>query len=415
MVITESKVNLVSNRLYNETLSQGRFTAAKNGRNPIYAQSGANFSSSYAAKENHSNSAKEKYFSSADENTRSSAYYGLFTYSRNAKLVADEGNTGNSYDINLANGSLADNPEVVSSGSDIAENAGINTINSNNNNKNNSLLYSTAREQIFLSILEILRRLSFRRDFEYFSNSYYNTANVLGNSNALSITNSDNASVWTIKETYSTFYKEAEYTSFSGNGTIVTADGMEVNFNVTMEMSRSYMEENTLTYITKFPKILTDPLVINLGCNAVDIQDKTFLFDLDCDGKEEEIAVLAKGCGYLALDHNGDGVINDGSELFGTLSGDGFKDLAAYDSDGNGWIDEADDVYKNLKVWTTDDSSKPILMSLKDADVGAVYLGSSKTQFDLKDNKNELKGRIRSSGIYLHEDGTAGTIQQVDF
>lgn len=414
MVISESKVNLASKRLYNEAFSQGRFTTAKNGRNRIYAQSGANFSSSYAAKENHSNSAKEKYFSSADENTRSSAYYGLFTYSRNAKLVADEGSTGNSSGVGMSNGSLTSNPEVDSSGNNIAENAGISTINSGNN-KNSSLLYGTAREQIFLSILEILRRLSFREDFEYFSNSYYNTANVSGDSNALSITNSDNASVWTIKETYSTFYKEAEYTSFSGSGTIVTADGREVSFDVTMEMSRSYMEEKSLTYITKFPKILTDPLVINLGCNAADIQDKTFLFDLDCDGEEEEIAVLAKGCGYLALDHNGDGVINDGSELFGTLSGDGFKDLAAYDSDGNGWIDEADDVYKNLKVWTTDDSGKPILMSLKDADVGAVYLGSSKTQFDLKDNKNELKGRIQSSGIYLHEDGTAGTIQQVDF
>ncbi len=37
--------------------------------------------------------------------------------------------------------------------------------------------------------------------------------------------------------------------------------------------------------------------------------------------------------------------INDGSELFGTSSGDGFKDLATYDEDENGWIDENDSIF----------------------------------------------------------------------
>ena len=41
-----------------------------------------------------------------------------------------------------------------------------------------------------------------------------------------------------------------------------------------------------------------------------------------------------------ALDINEDGKINDGKELFGTASGNGFGDLAAYDQDNNGWIDE---------------------------------------------------------------------------
>ena len=64
-----------------------------------------------------------------------------------------------------------------------------------------------------------------------------------------------------------------------------------------------------------------------------ELSDQTFYFDLDADGKEEEISVL-NGSGYLALDKNGDGVINDGSELFGTKNGDGFADLARYDEDG---------------------------------------------------------------------------------
>lgn len=407
MVISESKVNFASRHLYNETFSQKRFTVAKNGRNQIYAQSGTNFSSSYTTAENNSN--YSTFFSgfqthSRGESTRNSAYYGLFAYSRNAKLVADD---------------VDDGSTESSTSTDSAESTPTDSIKSTTSpvifQDNSRSLYDTARQRIFFSLLDILRRLSFRGDFEDFYNSGYSTSNSSQSFDTLSITNSNSASVWTVEETYSTFYEEAEYTSFSGDGTIVTADGREVSFNVNMEMSRSYMEQSNLTYITKFPKILTDPLIINIDCNAVDIQDKTFLFDLDCDGEKEEIAALAKGSGYLALDINGDGVINDGSELFGTSSGDGFKDLAAYDSDGNGWIDEADDVYKNLKVWTTDDKGEPVLMSLKDADVGAIYLESSKTQFDLKDDKNELKGRVRSSGIYLHEDGTAGTVQQVDF
>ena len=81
------------------------------------------------------------------------------------------------------------------------------------------------------------------------------------------------------------------------------------------------------------------------------LTDQKFFFDIDADGKKDEISELAAGSGYLALDHNNDGKINDGSELFGPESGDGFADLAEYDDDGNGWIDENDAVWKKLKIW----------------------------------------------------------------
>lgn len=408
MVISKSKVNLASKRLYNEVFSQGRSSILKNGGKRVPSL-GTNFSSAYTTAESHSNNSSfyANHGACSRVNVQNDTYYGFFTYSRNAKLIADE-----------------QSHAAVAS----AESVG-----STNSLENVQSMYDSARERIFLSLMEILRRLSFRGDFE----DYYSNCSSVGNNNVyhsspesnnssgsidmsattgtLSITNSGDASVWTVEDTYSTFYGESEYTSFSGSGTVVTADGTEVNFDVTMEMSRTYMEQSNLTYITKFPKILTDPLIINLDCNPTDIQDKTFLFDLDCDGKKEEIAALSKGSGYLALDINGDGIINDGSELFGTSSGDGFKDLSVYDSDGNGWIDEADDIYKKLTVWTTDSDGNPVLLSLKDADVGAIYLGNSKTQFDLKNDNSELMGRVRSSGIYLHENGTAGTVQQVDF
>ena len=59
-----------------------------------------------------------------------------------------------------------------------------------------------------------------------------------------------------------------------------------------------------------------------IGSDTADVRDQTFKFDLDADGREDEISMLGKGSGFLALDKNGNGKIDDGSELFGTKSGD---------------------------------------------------------------------------------------------
>lgn len=161
--------------------------------------------------------------------------------------------------------------------------------------------------------------------------------------------------------------------------------------------------------------MLVDPLVINLDCAVAEVKDMKFYFDLDADGEEEEISELGAGSGYLALDKNGDGVINDGSELFGTKSGDGFADLAAYDVDKNGWIDEADEVFSKLKIWTKDEHGENKLLDLKEAGVGAIYLGSADTRFSLNNEEtNATNAVIRKTGVYLREDGTAGTVQHVD-
>ena len=107
--------------------------------------------------------------------------------------------------------------------------------------------------------------------------------------------------------------------------------------------------------------------------------------------------------------------INDGSELFGTKSGDGFGDLREYDSDGNGWIDENDDVFSKLKVWCKDENGKDILMDLKEADIGAIFLGEQQTEFSLGGADGYRDGVIRSTGVFLREStDAAGTVQHVD-
>ena len=146
------------------------------------------------------------------------------------------------------------------------------------------------------------------------------------------------------------YYYEQENMLFSSVGTVRTADGREINFNVDLSMSRSftqaYRQELNLSALQK----TCDPLVINFDADTASLSDQKFRFDIDADGEEDTVSMLGAGSGYLALDKNGDGVINDGSELFGPQSGNGFQDLSAYDEDGNGWIDENDSIWSKLKL-----------------------------------------------------------------
>lgn len=210
------------------------------------------------------------------------------------------------------------------------------------------------------------------------------------------------------------FHSEEECTTFSTQGMVKTADGRELSFNLEFGMSRNfqeYYEENYVTSVTTF----RDPLVINLDSNIAKVSDQRFFFDLDCDGSTEEISGLQAGSGFLALDLNGDGEINDGSELFGTKSGDGFRDLSRYDADGNGWIDEADPIWEKLLIWTKDENGKDKLYHLADLGVGAIGLSRVGTQFSLNSEKtNETNAMIRNTGIFLYENGTVSTIQHVD-
>lgn len=208
-------------------------------------------------------------------------------------------------------------------------------------------------------------------------------------------------------------YTEQETTSFSTSGTVLTSDGRSLDVNLNLIMSRSFREA-TSEIIDYTKPVLCDPLVINLDGNPTTVSDQTFFFDLDCDGSKEELSMLNAGNGYLALDKNGDGTINDGSELFGTKSGNGFADLAAYDDDGNGWIDEADEIFSKLKIWTIDADGNSKLVGLGKAGVGAIYLGSSSTDFSLNNVSNETNAVIRRTGLFLYESGAVGSVQQVD-
>lgn len=214
-----------------------------------------------------------------------------------------------------------------------------------------------------------------------------------------------------LTRTEEVFYSETEKTSFSTTGTVRTADGREISFNLDVGMSRSFSQ-----YTSRQTEmmVMCDPLVINLNSNIATVSDQKFYFDLDADGEEEAISMLCEDSGYLALDLNGDGIVNDGSELFGTSSGDGFADLAKYDEDGNGWIDENDDVWNKLQIWIGQEDGTSRLYRLAEKGVGALCLQNAATDFTQKNDFGEVNAAIRKTGIFLYENGMAGTLQHLD-
>ncbi|MFZ5353199.1 MAG: hypothetical protein ACOZCL_10830 [Bacillota bacterium] len=217
---------------------------------------------------------------------------------------------------------------------------------------------------------------------------------------------------WGLSYDYHESHYENEKVSFSAKGVVKTQDGREIRLNVDIKASREFLSQSSLS-IRAGDAVLKDPLVINYNSTSFNITDKKFSFDIDSDGTLDQISFAGDGSGFLSLDVNNDGIINNGSELFGTSSGDGFADLAEYDTDSNGWIDENDPVFERLRIWSKDSEGKDYLFALGEKGIGAVYLGNTSTEFSLK-NGDITNGVARKTGIFLRENGSAGTIQHID-
>lgn len=208
-------------------------------------------------------------------------------------------------------------------------------------------------------------------------------------------------------------YREQEKLSFSAAAKVQTADGRTISVKLELSMSREFAASRQIN-IRAGDALKIDPLVINLDVPSAKLTDQKISFDLDADGKTDSISFLAPGSGFVALDRNGDGIVNDGSELFGAKTGDGFAELAVFDSDGNNWIDENDPIYEKLRIWTRDEHGRDSLFALGQKGVGAIYLGSVGTDFWLKNSENAATGQIRKTGFFLRESGAAGTMQHID-
>jgi hypothetical protein len=215
---------------------------------------------------------------------------------------------------------------------------------------------------------------------------------------------------WSVAFTRSQVYQETERSVFSAEGTVNTADGRSIQFQLTLALDREFTSVRQAG-VRLGDAAATDPLVLNFDGTGARLTGNRISFDLNGEGAAECVPALAPGSAYLALDRNGDGKITDGTELFGPRTGDGFGELASLDGDGDGWIDQDDAAYQRLRLWSLEDGTPS---SLAEAGVGAIAVNPIATPFAEKGAGNEWLGQVRASSVYLREDGRAGVVQQVD-
>ncbi|GEO37441.1 hypothetical protein SAE02_15890 [Skermanella aerolata] len=158
-----------------------------------------------------------------------------------------------------------------------------------------------------------------------------------------------------------------------------------------------------------------DPLVFDLDGNGVNLSsvENGVYFDMDADGTRDKTAWVSGGDALLALDRNGNGRIDDGSELFGEQNGarDGFAELARFDQDGSGSIDAKDNIFNSLILLHADGG----MSRLRDEGITGIKLDIA---IGLKAPAEQQRldgGVIASQSEFSRTDGSRGTVADVLF
>ncbi|UFS81470.1 DUF5801 domain-containing protein [Rhizobium sp. T136] len=163
-----------------------------------------------------------------------------------------------------------------------------------------------------------------------------------------------------------------------------------------------------------------DPIILDLDHNGVALTslDNGVQFDINADGHKDQIAWTAGSDGILALDVDGNGKIDNGSEIFsphfaGGSYVDGLAALATLDSNHDGKIDAADEAFSKLTVWQDlnhngiTDSGE--LSSLADHSITSISL-------DANASNSEISGQsILADGDYTLTGGSTGHFVEVAF
>jgi hypothetical protein len=207
---------------------------------------------------------------------------------------------------------------------------------------------------------------------------------------------------------------EKSSVQFSATGLVKTSDGKEINLDLKFNIDQEIVKTSSASL--RAGDALKDPLVINFTGNLASFKETSMTFDIDANGTADKVSMLDENSGYLAIDKNGNGTIDDGLELFGPKTDNGFSELAAYDDDQNGWIDENDQAFNDLKIWYHEADGTSRLVALLDKNIGAIYLGHASTRMDLYSGTSttEKAGILRETGFALTESGQTRVVQELD-
>jgi T1SS-143 domain-containing protein len=162
-----------------------------------------------------------------------------------------------------------------------------------------------------------------------------------------------------------------------------------------------------------------DPIILDLDRNGFVFSsiDNGVTFDINADGKSDQIAWTSDD-GILAYDVDGNGLIDNGSEIFtpdfnGGKFASGVAALASLDSNSDGKIDSSDDVFSKLKIWVDANnngiSDEGELSSLFDNGVTSISLTTDNT------GGQEDGQTVFSTGTFTFADGSTGDFMEVGF
>lgn len=140
-----------------------------------------------------------------------------------------------------------------------------------------------------------------------------------------------------------------------------------------------------------------DPLVLKLGGGSVhttNLAGSKVMFDMNCDGRKERTGWITADEGFLVMDKNGNGRIDDASEMFSEFMSPtaktGFGALAELDANHNGSINAKDPLFKQLRLWIdincNGETDKGELHTLEE--FGIVYFSVGTTALNYYDNGN---------------------------
>ena len=162
-----------------------------------------------------------------------------------------------------------------------------------------------------------------------------------------------------------------------------------------------------------------DPIVLDLDGNGVELvgRDAGARFDVTGDGTTDATGWMGSGEGLLALDVDGDGVINGMSEVFSDAFGSGYSDsltaLTSLDSNADGVIDASDDRFDEIIVWRDGDSDGVSgageMSSLSDHAIASIDLSAEATY------ESSAAGHVDAHGTFVYDDGSVGEYVEVTF
>ena len=166
------------------------------------------------------------------------------------------------------------------------------------------------------------------------------------------------------------------------------------------------------------------PVILDLdgdGIETISLNSNTAVaFDYDGDGTASTTAWVGADDGLLAVDLNNDGIINDGSEIvFSQYAEDAETDLeglaAAFDTNQDGKLTSADELFEQFGVWQDADSDgitdKGEFYTLTELGIVEIGLTSDGIQSSSEDGSVTLYG----TSSYTNADGSTGAVGDVGF